>query len=831
MPGVTVTGRLTRAVSAVLPHRPSPLFNRPGLRILGGSSLHARYESTTLQRTLITLIIIACAALIIILMAGGFGGNGSPSPDTARPDDVQAPQPADQASSDSVGSAEQAQPAAGSSEAQAAAQTDTAADGPSEDSTGAGAPQAVEPLPIETLPPLRVRQVPVQAEPVIGSTAPADSDNPYMFEAKFSPWSAGLIHLKLSRYSHSIKEHVPYTVQQRVFNRLVNTQPTYQYPFGSRVLVVNNQRIDLTYARWKLLTSPDPQENGGVAEFELIIEDAESGTDVLRVVRRFQVVPAENDYDLRMTQHFENKLASTEQKNGNLKVRWIQSGAGDLPLEGAYMGDRRTMVMGYVRPDYDKSRSIVETKGANLARGSVVEQEEVVWPTEAALENNYELIWAALSNRYFTAAMHLPVEPPAGDGPQQHRVELPALDNTYPVVDHVNLGVADSPGLLLTLEAQPLYLKGLSERSAEDPPDPGQSTDGQTPETASSTSTATLELSAYCGPKSARVIDKDPVYSALGLHELIIYNLGGCCSALTFSWLAEFLVNFLRLLHDYIMFDWGLAIIALVIVVRAILHPLTKKSQLNMMKFSKQMQGIQPEMERLKKKYKDNQTKLNQEMMKLYREKGVNPAAMGLGCLPMFLQMPIWIALYAMLYFAIELRHQPAFWNMFHHIGSMFGAEWYFLSDLSSADRFIPLPEINLFFVSIDSINLLPLLMAIVFFFQQKFMQPPQTGELTDQQKQQQQMMKIMPFIFPFLLYKAPSGLTLYILASTGAGIVDSYLVRRHLKQLEAEGKLDAPAKKPRKAGFMARVAKAAEEQQRRLEGKQSGRSKSNKRR
>ena len=95
--------------------------------------------------------------------------------------------------------------------------------------------------------------------------------------------------------------------------------------------------------------------------------------------------------------------------------------------------------------------------------------------------------------------------------------------------------------------------------------------------------------------------------------------------------------------------DWGVAIIILVGVVRLILHPITKKAQVNMMKMGRQMSALQPDMEKLKKRYKDDQKKLNQEMMKLYREKGVNPANM-LGCLPMFLQMPIWIALYAMLY-------------------------------------------------------------------------------------------------------------------------------------------------------------------------------------
>ena len=185
----------------------------------------------------------------------------------------------------------------------------------------------------------------------------------------------------------------------------------------------------------------------------------------------------------------------------------------------------------------------------------------------------------------------------------------------------------------------------------------------------------------------------------------------------------------------------------------------------------------------------------------------------------MFLQMPIWVALYAMLYFAIDLRHEPAFYGVFQHLGSLFGGSWPFLADLSVSDRFIPLFEpsedtiLRLPIITIDysAINILPPLMAVVMFFNMKFTQPPppenETEEQKQQRRQQQMVMKIMPFLFPILLYSAPSGLTLYICASTAAGIFDSYLVRKHVRELEAAGKLFE--KKPRKeGGFMDRLSK-----------------------
>ena len=98
-------------------------------------------------------------------------------------------------------------------------------------------------------------------------------------------------------------------------------------------------------------------------------------------------------------------------------------------------------------------------------------------------------------------------------------------------------------------------------------------------------------------------------------------------------------------------------------------------------------------------------------------------------------------------------------------------------------------------------------------------MQPPQTTEMSDQAKQQQKIMKFMMLMFPIFLYMAPSGLTLYMLASSLSGIIDSKIVRRKLKQLEEAGELDKPAerKPPKPGGFMDRMQKAAEARQKEL--------------
>jgi YidC/Oxa1 family membrane protein insertase len=211
-----------------------------------------------------------------------------------------------------------------------------------------------------------------------------------------------------------------------------------------------------------------------------------------------------------------------------------------------------------------------------------------------------------------------------------------------------------------------------------------------------------------------------------------------------------------------------------------------------MQRFSKRIAALQPELKKLQEKYADNPKKLQQEQMKMYREHNVNPVGC-LGMAPMILQMPIWVALYAMLYFAIELRQQPAFYGLLQMFGN-----WNFLADLSQPDRFIDfggpisflrgVPLLG----SIEGINLLPILMGAIFYLQQKYM-TPQNPNLTPEQETQQKIMRVLfPVMFPIMLYNAPAGLTLYIMTSSCIGIIESRYIRAHVSALE----LDEPKEK-----------------------------------
>ena len=277
--------------------------------------------------------------------------------------------------------------------------------------------------------------------------------------------------------------------------------------------------------------------------------------------------------------------------------------------------------------------------------------------------------------------------------------------------------------------------------------------------------THTLEARVFFGPRKREIL-KNPYYAAPGLGYQHTLETGGSCAFCTFQWLVDFLMLLLGF-FQMVLRDWGLSIIALVFVVRACLHPITKRSQINMAKMGK----MGPEIERIKKKYGDDKEGLNKAMMDFYKTQGAAPV---LGCLPMFLQMPIWIALYSGLSSTFELRQAPF----------LYGLTW--IKDLSKPDHLIQFSQpINLFgILHFDGLNVIPFLLAGAFFLQQKFTpKPPAT---TPEQQQQQKMMQWMTLMFPLFLYSSPSGLNMYILTSTIFGIIESRIIRKHIKEREA---------------------------------------------
>ena len=251
----------------------------------------------------------------------------------------------------------------------------------------------------------------------------------------------------------------------------------------------------------------------------------------------------------------------------------------------------------------------------------------------------------------------------------------------------------------------------------------------------------TVESEVFMGPKELDVLDA--VNPALN-------------KTINFGWTSIIALPFLKLLKLFyrIAPNYGLAIILLTIVVRLLTLPMSIKGQRSMMK----MQRLQPQVERIREKHKDDQERLNREMVDLYKRNHVNPLG---GCLPMAVQMPVFFGLYEALLNAIELRHAP-------FVG------W--ITDLSAPDclhvSWIPM----LPFTQCHGIPVLVILMTMTAFVQQ-WMAPKQPDP------NQQKMMMYMPVAFSLIFVNMPAGLTLYYFSSNLLGVVQQFILNREFKQ------------------------------------------------
>ena len=298
----------------------------------------------------------------------------------------------------------------------------------------------------------------------------------------------------------------------------------------------------------------------------------------------------------------------------------------------------------------------------------------------------------------------------------------------------------------------------------------------------------------YWGPKLKTLFERDPTYVARHYLTVVSVEFACCWQGLVviIAPLADMLLWLLHALH-YVLPNYGVAIIIMVLIVRVMLHPITKKGQVSMLRMQKQMQRLAPKTEALKQQYGSDRQKFGQEQMRMYREEGINPMTQMMGCLPMGLQMPIWIALYTMLNTTLELRHQPfVLW----------------IRDLAAPDALIQFGVDSWvyhhsgwvpFLGPIDAFNLLPILLGITMYLQQRLMPKPASPTAsTDQQKQQQMMMNLMSVFMTFIFYNMPSGLNLYIGASSLFGALEQWRIRKHIDKTDEE--VPAPAKDKEKA-------------------------------
>jgi YidC/Oxa1 family membrane protein insertase len=243
----------------------------------------------------------------------------------------------------------------------------------------------------------------------------------------------------------------------------------------------------------------------------------------------------------------------------------------------------------------------------------------------------------------------------------------------------------------------------------------------------------TIGYTAYFGPK-----DLDLLHA---LNRKLEY-------AVDFGWfdiIAKPLHGFLKYIYEVVK-NYGIAIIILTILIKILFWPLTNKSYKSM----KAMQKLQPQMAKMREKYKGDKEKQNQELMALYRTHKVNPFG---GCLPMIIQIPVFFALYKILAYSIEIRQQPFLW-------------W--INDLSAPDRLY----VGFNIPYVGGLPVLTLLMGASMFIQQKM--TPVAGDPA-----QAKMMMLMPIIFTFMFINFPSGLVLYWLINNILSIGQQCYINR----------------------------------------------------
>ncbi len=541
-------------------------------------------------------------------------------------------------------------------------------------------------------------------------------------------------------------------------------------PDGSQVLSMANEALVLTDRQlqlpldkldWYALDVTKGPDGSQTVTFEATIKDKTTGSPVIKLTKTYQVSPGIYDIDCNV---FIENVWSGEQK-----LQFDISGPVGIDRE-ALRADARKIVGGFKSADGEIVSSITElvlpfprnvlTKNVGL-KAATAEYEQAVYAhnqqqiakARQDLQINRNLpdsqrfahfLWGAITNKYFAAIVR-PVPQPGTDYCDWIK------DKTgwfYNPDGDARAGSGDET-IGISFTTVPVELAPAGQQA----------------------SSKSYDFQIYLGPKDKDIFNSNKLYKELGFFHTIDFMPCCCCPAAIIYPLALGIVSLMKWLHGFWPHNYGIVIIILVLLVRLILHPLTKKGQVSMSKYSKF--NALPEVQEIRKKYAKEPMEMNRRVAEVQKKHGVSHSMMLMGMLPTLVQMPIWIALYSAIYASIDLR------------GASFLPFW--ITDLSAPDALFRFPGgFKLPFFG-DSFNLLPILMGIAFFLQQKLMPSQQTAPTPEAAQQQKIMMFMMPVLFPLMLYTSPSGLNLYIMASVFGGVLEQYVIKKHIKEKEQE--------------------------------------------
>jgi len=610
---------------------------------------------------------------------------------------------------------------------------------------------------------------------LLGSAA---DDSPYPMEIEILPRGAVVSRVKTRGHYDTVDEKIPYPIIEPLELPEATGDARFAYSFAATKVRFENRKLNvpLDDRVWSVSSISDKH-------VEFSVDVLYDGQPLARIFKTYTLEPQppeERTYDLSLALRIENRspeaLEVTVTQQGPIGFRREQLRGEDRNIVAALWEDGAVESEGYERKKVFKQTKI--KLGSDNEEGRTI-------------------AWVAEGNRYFTCIMT-----PAGrDGPeaklpfaQVDAIHLTEVENDSDRErqDLTFQYITNSMGIPAGGFSIPLDLEGdlskdavseelraefakheveLSGKAAIQAEEPGRrwliSDDGRRyPITKEENGlyahdadrNVEVAFDCYIGPKSKPAFQEVEAYRKRDYYAVISESFL-CCAPGPLVGMMMWLLNACHAIPPY---NYGIAIIVLVLVVRAALHPITKKSQVNMMKMQKQTAKLQPKIQAVKEKYANDRGKMNQAVMEIYREEGINPAGNLLSCLPMLLQIPIWGALWTALAHTIEMRHAP------------FDGWW--IKDLTRPDALIPfgqaikIPLIHYIMNGpIEAFNLLPILLGLSQILQARFMPrgspSTQSGGNPDQLEQQRKMMMFMSIFFIFVLYNAPSGLTLYIMA------------------------------------------------------------------
>jgi YidC/Oxa1 family membrane protein insertase len=478
--------------------------------------------------------------------------------------------------------------------------------------------------------------------------------------------------------------------------------------------------VDLSKSLWRrepVKTASEPSAEESVR----FVHELYYGTSPGEAGARGPLVTLAKTYTVRKDSYSVGvSLAVTNHSSQDIQVAVDQLGPVGIPVEDK-RNDNRSLAYGYLADG--RVQTLLKPR-AELPKLELLRENDL-----GPSDGPRPMLWSGVTNKFFASILYLrPAE--------QGRLDAPSYAAQFYF------------GALEENPTSRTYMTGLNVPALK----------------LGAKQTKDVAFDLFAGPKKRDLFEGDAQYGRLGYIGTI--DFGGCFC--TFSWLTFGMMWLLDFFSKIAFGNYGVAIILLVVLVRLALHPLTKKSQVSMMK----MQKLGPQMQKLKEKYADDKETLNREMMRFYKEQGAGPI---LGCLPMFLQMPIWIALWTGLNSAIELRHAAflPFW----------------ITDLAAPEVIFSwsTPLTLPFMGPLQGIHLLPILLTVAMYFQTKMTPQMSPAAASPQQASQQKMMRIMmPVMMLFIFYNAPSGLTLYIMASTFAGVAEQIVIRKHILAREA---------------------------------------------